>query len=230
MYRGFNFNLKLTEETKSPKEIREVTKEESNFRKQFEHLFSARTLKAEDIISNWFPNVKADVFISHSHIDEDLALALSAYLHKNFGLTSFVDSTVWGSGDYLVSRISVPNPYDHVHMILSIALSQMIDRCECLFFLNTPNSVSMNDISKRTYSPWIYYELGISRLIEKKKPKRKLSESQQQNFSQESITYPLDTSHLAELNFDDLENWLTSCKKCRGSETLDYLYMNNPTV
>ena len=56
----------------------------------------------------------------------------------------------------------------HVHMMLSIALSRMIDKCESVFFLNSENSISIaEEISKeRTASPWIYNELSLADMIE----------------------------------------------------------------
>jgi hypothetical protein len=57
-------------------------------------------------------------------------------------------------------------------MMLSTALSMMIDKAECLFFLNTPNSIQATEAIDRTKSPWIYHEISISSLIRK----RRLSE------------------------------------------------------
>lgn len=52
-------------------------------------------------------------------------------------------------------------------MMLSIALSRMIDKCESVFFLNSENSISIaEEISKeRTASPWIYNELSLADMI-----------------------------------------------------------------
>src|SRR6185312_17428989 len=43
----------------------------------------------------WFPLLEADVFISHAHTDTKQAIALSGWLSE-MGVTSFVDSSVWG--------------------------------------------------------------------------------------------------------------------------------------
>src|ERR1700742_144386 len=43
----------------------------------------------------WFPSLKADVFISHSHADIKQAVALSGWL-SDMGVSSFIDSAVWG--------------------------------------------------------------------------------------------------------------------------------------
>lgn len=50
--------------------------------------------------------------------------------------------------------------------MLSSALAKMIDKCECIFFPNTPSSINLN---KKTESPWIYYELNIADLVQKRK-------------------------------------------------------------
>jgi hypothetical protein len=60
--------------------------------------------------------------------------------------------------------------------MLSMALSKMIDRCEGIFFLNTPKSLRPTDVVKGksgvTESPWIYSELATTQFIRK----RELSE------------------------------------------------------
>ena len=44
----------------------------------------------------------------------------------------------------------------HVHMMLSTALTMMMDEAECVIFLNTPNALSTKDIVHKTESPWIF--------------------------------------------------------------------------
>ena len=34
---------------------------------------------------DWFPTVNCDIFISHSHKDEDLAITLAGWLYETFG-------------------------------------------------------------------------------------------------------------------------------------------------
>lgn len=104
---------------------------------------------------DWFPQINADVFLSHSHLDKEYAYAIAGWLNVNFGLKVFVDSAIWGCADELLSEID--NKYcmtgrgyysyvnrnistAHIHMMLSTALLKMIDETECLFFLNTENS------------------------------------------------------------------------------------------
>ncbi|KND61981.1 hypothetical protein BVER_01485 [Candidatus Burkholderia verschuerenii] len=107
--------------------------------------------------ADWFGQGSADVFISHSHSDEKIAVGMAGWLHETFGLTTFIDSCVWGHTNDLLRAIDnrycmlndTTYSYDmrnrstsHVHMMLSTALTQMIDSCECVVFLNTPSAVS----------------------------------------------------------------------------------------
>jgi len=151
--------------------------------KNFLHPTSGK-IDGSKLQEDWFPNLQSDIFLSHSHRDKDLAIALSECLYQNFGLNVFIDSCIWGYSDDLLKIIddkyclnSDLRSYNyskrnystsHVHMMLSTALTMMIDKCECIFFLNTPNSISSSNVLDRTESPWIYSELTISRLIGKK--------------------------------------------------------------
>lgn len=215
-------------------------------------LLSDGSLDGSKIQANWFPEIKADVFISHSHQDKNLAFGLAWFLKEHFGLKAFIDSAVWGYANDLLKDID--NKYclrtgrqvynyqkrnqstSHVHMMLSVALNQMIDNTECLFFLNTPNSVSIGaSIDGTTPSPWIYSEIAMSRLIRKRLPKRYEavfeSQSPQQHFSSDLIIrYPLPMDHLTELNGDDLLTWGRSCKVASPHhlKALDCLYQLNP--
>ena len=200
---------------------------------------------------NWFPQVKADIFISHSHGDKELAQELSKWLYMTFGLKAFIDSDIWGYAPVLEEELLCDYPYyssqeeeeelkkfvsAHVHMMLSIALNQMIDNTECLFFLNTPNSISINaPIDGTTPSPWIYSEVAMSRLIRKIVPKRykrkivSLNE-RQKVFSAQPIRYTLPMDHLTKLSVGDLQEWKEECKECscRSHTALDYLYKLKP--
>ena len=86
---------------------------------------------------------------------------------------------------------------------------QMIKNCECLFFLNTSNSISINEES---LSPWLFLELGISRIIEKEP-----NAARREKFSYKKIVlegaecaFPMNLSHLIELNEDKIKWW----RKC----------------
>lgn len=188
-------------------------------------------LDAGKIQSDWFPNIKADIFLSHSHADKNLAIAFAGWLNENFGLRSFIDSCLWGYCDDLLEKIDnnfCKNDNDKtynyksrnastsiVHMILMNALTKMIDNTECLMFLNTPNSIVLkDDISEKTYSPWIFSEIETSRYIRKIVPdrlKEKIKDSTKYfsvlNESQLKVAFPANTSHLINLSCDELKEW-----------------------
>jgi hypothetical protein len=180
--------------------------------------------------SNWFPNVKADIFLSHSHKNEKEAIALSGYLYYKMGIMTFVDSCIWGYSADLLKKLDekfckMDNGYfdynkrnfttSNVHMMLSTALTKMIDKTECLFFFNTPDSISFKEgVKSSTLSPWIYAEIETSKLIQHKKLSVYRKRIQTRSFSKggvflnESIQYPLDLDHLINLNNIDILNWI----------------------
>jgi len=209
-------------------------------------------IDAARLEEDWFPSIDADVFISHSHKDQKLAIGFAGWLHELFGITSFIDSCVWGYADDLLRIIDdnfcvlkkkadgSTETYNykkrnqstaHVHMILNTALQKMIDKTECLVFLNTPNSMQIDDVvdGSATASPWIYTELTFSRMCRKKK----LSEYRPHfahdalhEFAQLNVKYDVSLSHLVNLNDRDLlQIWMNSRQK-RPHEALDDLYAN----
>ena len=180
--------------------------------------------------SNWFPQINADIFLSHSHRDEKLAIALSQWMHENFGLNVFIDSCIWGYANDLLRIIdnefclnSNGETYSyskrnlstsHIHMMLSTALSMMIDKAECVMFLNTPNSVTPNDIINKTESPWIYSEIATTRLIRQKPIEeyrlKRLTESFSAGGEIEKslkVEYNIPTDHLSNIDCDILREW-----------------------
>ena len=148
------------------------------------------TIDAETIEQEWFPPIDAHVFFSHSHDDEKYVLQLAGFLYDHYKITSFIDSTVWGHVDDLLKQIDDKycrnddnSTYNytmrnqstaHVHMILQGALAKMIDRTECIVFVNTPNSLDIQDIENRenTSSPWIYNELLMASTFPPSNPMR----------------------------------------------------------
>jgi hypothetical protein len=210
-------------------------------------------INGSELESDWFGEIDAHIFISHSHIDAKKAIALSGYLYEKHNLKCFIDSCVWGYSNDLLKEIdnkycknTESNTYNydirnystsHVHMMLSSALNKMIDKCECLFFVNTPNSVQTSDIKSETYSPWIYSEILTSKLIEKKVPfryslgtleKRSDVLSKAEHFSEElKIKYELDLDHLIDLSEEEIVKW-GSHKLHSPERALDRLYQIKP--
>lgn len=209
-------------------------------------------LDAARIEDDWFPSIDVNVFISQSHKDQELAIGLAGWLHELFNISSFIDSCVWGYADDLLKMIDKNycvnkrkpdgsiDTYDynkrnqstaHVHMILNTALQKMIDKTECLIFLNSPNSLLIDNVidGSATASPWIYSELTFSRLCRKRKLseyRRHLAHDSLHEFAQLNVKYDVSLSHLVDLNDRDLlQIWMNSRQK-RPQEALDYLYIS----
>lgn len=203
------------------------------------------SLVATKIMEDWFPKMKADVFISHSHKDEALAIGLAGWLKEHLGISSFIDSCVWGyspellkkldkkfclkeSGHYDYDKRNITN--GHVNMMLATSLTKMIDQCECIIFLNTPHSLSCKGCieSDGTESPWIYAEIEATRLLRENIPKRKMmvkASMEKRSISMDeaiSVKYDLDLKHLLLLDKNKLLK-LHSCGKT-GTNALDFLY------
>lgn len=199
------------------------------------------------IQEDWFPEVAADIFISHSHTDEKLAVNLACWLYETFNLVAFIDSCVWGYANDLLRQLD--NKYcwkekeklydydkrnystSHVHMMLMTALNKMINKTECIFFLNTENSVLLEDIKNKTLSPWIYGEIEITRTIQKRRPQRHLTKLFDSGGRMEKsieaneslkINYPLNLGHFNTIDNSVLATWRKS--NTMEANALDKLY------
>lgn len=223
--------------------------------KRFDLRDENEALDAELLKNKWFPSGNYDLFISHSHKDVELAKKLASWLYERFELKAFIDSTVWGYVDELLRQIDnkyciLENTSDgitynyekrnysttHVHLLLASALREMIDKCECLFFLNTTNSISLSDSieSLTTESPWIYDELQNVRFLERKKPRRALKEvvEKKSEFQNKDLIVKYDVSKelkkLEKLNKKSLNDWLNKYEHTeKKNNPLDILYTLN---
>ena len=258
MFRGYNLDAKTLrgDYFKKYDEVGRMLFERS--RRLIRHELDAYTdangdLLASKITEAWFPDVQADVFLSHSHKDEALVIQLAGYLEKHFGLVSFIDSCLWGYSDELLRLIDDKHCYQpetktysysernrstsHVHMMLSTALAKMIHECECIFFISTPQSISTKNYIKSagtTGSPWIYSEILTTKLIQKRKPQTHRrrqtmmaldeAEGHRKQATAASVQYPLDVSHLISIDADHLTKW-REAKPPRGPIALDTLYL-----
>lgn len=162
----------------------------NHFKNKLRSLISLNTINGNELEECCFPNIDADIFLSHSHKDCDLANALAGWIHKKFGLNVFVDSNVWeysselleeinshysnkrsnGNKGYLYNHESCCKASEHVNTMLTSALHKMIDKVECVILLNTDNSVRVfeDDCFASTYSPWIYSEIMSTQIVRKK--------------------------------------------------------------
>jgi hypothetical protein len=211
---------------------------------------ATKGLSADSIWDEWFPEVKADVFISHSSKDGNLAKKFAHWLNVNFELSAFVDSEIWSHSDDLLRELDNKHclnlgratyDYDkrnastaHVHMMLSYALTRMIDKTECFIFLESSNSVTAQGSVDGTYSPWIFHELATVDTIALK-PKRellKVATESARNFSEIKgleIKYPILGNRLINLGCQELEKWkrFSIFAKCH---ILDLLYEQTSSV
>ncbi|CCG41124.1 hypothetical protein [Magnetospirillum molischianum] len=204
------------------------------------------TLQATKLINDWFPEIKSNVFISHSHKDHDLAMGFAGWLSEYFGLNSFIDSCVWGYGDELITILDNEYSKDtngryeyekikrttaHVHMMLSTALTKMINSCECVVFINTPSSITSKESAEKgkTQSAWLYTEILMTSLIkpiEPARPRRKAVGSFVEKAAVEKFDaeYDVNLKHMTNINIDGLNAWNRACGDLTGATTLDDLY------
>lgn len=215
-------------------------------------LLTENTLDGSKIINKWFPEFKAHIFLSHSHRDEETAIALAGWLYENFDIITFIDSCIWGYSNELIKMLDneyswldksngiyayekVMNSTSHVHMMLATALSKMIDKTECLVFYNTPNSVKSYGNADKTESPWIYSEImfsQITRITIPERIKKLIKETKMfsalegvDNFEKGlAISYDLDSTHLTELTISKLNDWQKYSKLHKKEKALDKLY------
>ncbi len=187
--------------------------------------------------NNWFPEVKADIFISHSHRDKDLSVALAGWLYKNLNLECFIDSYVWGHIDELLANIN--NDFSdkrednsggilynhekankaaaHVNIMLNIALQKMIDNTEAVFLINTEHSIEKYSqlYQSSTFSPWIYSEIICTEIVRKKelieyRPKKEIIKhvNEQYKINNELlIEYKVVLDHLSQIDYTKLLIW-----------------------
>lgn len=212
------------------------------------------TIDGTAMQKEWFNQVKADVFLSHSHKDIENVKTFAGWLKAEFGLETFIDSCVWGYCDNLLNQIDNnyckndnENTYNytrrnystsHVHMMLSVSLAKMMDSTECVIFLNTPNSINWQDElsnlkennSYKTLSPWIYDELAMTSMLRINTPTRydvlKHGDAIYE-YSDLQIEYEVTKfiEEMTNLNCDDLRKWKENLENSIGNKTLDKLYL-----
>lgn len=254
MYRGFNVTIKSYDELHYKIGLKLFNEMRNTTIKQLDKYVGIDgVINGSELEDDWFGEIDSHIFISHSHTDAKLAIALAGYLFNKHAIKCFVDSCVWGYSNDLLKQIdnrycknTDSNTYNydirnfstsHVHMMLSAALNKMIGKCESLFLINTPNSIDTSEILKETYSPWIYSEILTSKLIEKKIPLRHLYdriERRTKTFSKAEslneslkIKYELDLDHLTNLSEQEIINW-GLIPSNSPENALDTLYQHKP--
>ena len=262
MFAGFNlttsegFKFDLAHYMNGKTLFDEQNDKVSNYLKAYIQEDKDGLLRAEAIEGEWFPTIDADIFISHSHKDVTLALGLAGWLKNEFDINCFIDSSVWGNSETLLKildkQYSVSErdkdghikTYDykkrnrttaHVHVLLNMALQKMIDRTECLFFINSSNSIisPIDSNNNETLSPWIYSELLFSSLVRH----RELSCYRENTLrhglyelSELKIKYKVTTKHLYDITEQDLLSIPDSIWIKDASDALDCLYKKKAII
>lgn len=262
MYIGFNLQLnedagifsdKVKYERFKKKGEIHLVSQTKDLEKDLETYVKDDEIDGTKIQNEWFPLIEADVFISHSGKDDELANALAGWLYETFGLKCFIDKNVWGysktlleqmnsslsnkrengNSGYLYDHESCNQVAQHVNMMLTVALQKMIDRSEAIILLNTENAIKIHgeDSMEKTYSPWIYSEIISTQLI-RKKPLFKYRENNlifdvnesALNLKHSDIAYNVSLNHLMSLSEDDLQVWSKRQEIKKYKYGLDALY------
>lgn len=165
-----------------------------------------------------YPEVEADIFISHSHFDvsHNIIGPLAVWLEQGRQHKVFVDSWVWRNKSNLMSLVTNGHTnisectkerlWEHIHCMLIKSLASMIDKCPIFLFVDTRNAMPRDG---QTYSPWIYSELELSSLLLKHQRSQLDSglEKLSENFS---IRHTPEISHLKRIDLNCLNQWADS--------------------
>lgn len=217
------------------------------------YIEEAEELEGDRIMQECFPNdiKEYNIFLSHSHKNMRIALIIAGLLKSKYKIEVFIDSTVWLNYIHLLkciddyyckSKEKIKERYDynskeyydydirnystsHINLMLMNSLNMMIDKCEVLFFLNTPNSISIDNIGQKTNSPWIFSEIQTSKIIRKKIPNRNipLMKSTKYFSTDLKISYPLELDHLTNISRYNFLKWINGNYNNPNS-ALDGLY------
>ena len=226
--------------------------QQSGFQRYYEKLLRSVTedatfsINGNEIEDIWFPKDAGHyhVFLSHSHNDKDLAVSIAGILKQKMNLDVFIDSLVWGFRDQLVRLLydktgrlndTVSSIYAHVDCMLTKSLVEMMDSCECLLFLNTPQSVSIKDAVRHTHSPWIYAELEASRFLRRHKDEARrdrlvvgyVTLSEKEASAMPNISYEI-PEHLSKISYAQFSRWMTYSRGRKNFDALDKLYQLIP--
>lgn len=250
MYSRFKLNLAKDFSSYYKQGLRLYNQNRAIVEGSLDSFLTSERIDGSRLQEHWFPQIKTDIFLSHSHRDESIAIGLAGWLKEQFDLNLFIDSCVWGYADDLLQLIDDDycvnpgsNTYSyqkrngstsHVHMMLNTALSKMIDNSECLFFLNTPNSITSEEAITKTKSPWLYSEIAISEIIRYKTPQEhrgeplsKIGKLLLENESYRSnlnIEYDIDLCGMKEIEQTTLLNWRRQYLADTTKHPLDCLY------
>ncbi len=160
----------------------------------------------EAFFSPFKPQLKrAQVFLSHSHADKNEALKVKGYLESETNHKVFVDSLFWDYKDDVLNKLAeyddISGIKDAFTLILRESLECMIKKCPYFVFLQSKNSVSLNQgLSQITHSAWIYEELKIAHSISSESRLTIMMESFQVSHNISPFLESFETIRLSELS------------------------------
>ncbi|GAA8929039.1 toll/interleukin-1 receptor domain-containing protein [Helicobacter pylori] len=160
----------------------------------------------EAFFSPFKPQLKSSqVFLSHSHADKNKALKVKNYLESETDHRVFADSLFWDYKDDVLNELAkyddTSKIKDAFTLILRESLEDMIKKCPYFVFLESNNSVSLNQgLSQTTHSAWIYEELKIAHSINDKSRLTIVMESFQVSHNISPFLEHLETITLSELS------------------------------
>lgn len=213
-------------------------------------LDSKNTLSVEKIYEKLFVDIKPDIFLSHSHADEDDVIRLAILIEEELNLSVFIDSCIWGDAFKLLREIDEEYCLNgsnfnykkrnyttsNVFIILNSALHRVIYNCEVFIFLGTDNSIPINEAFKSERylsSPWIYSELQFAKLVRRTpKPRGIKFESRDQALAESlafdnapNFAYSIPETDTTLLN-RNLKNWIEDSNRYSSQDVhpLDRLY------
>lgn len=191
-------------------------------------------ISADKIIRECFSQEIYDVFISYSSQDVECARNLKNFIQNELGLRCFLDCDVWENAykvmrniddelnliDYSIKLYDYVKLYDYegcrqssinVSMMLTSALTLMLERCQVIIFICSENSISnlngnnrnIVNVKDKTYSPWLYHEISTVNMMNRiQSDKGALIKA-----ASEKIEYSLDLSQFETIDANCLLDW-----------------------
>ncbi|MDR0944104.1 MAG: hypothetical protein LBM41_06185 [Ruminococcus sp.] len=133
------------------------------------------SVDAAQLMDDCFSQKPFDIFISHSHENEDDAIALSLYIKEKYKKDCFIDSLVWEYSKKIINRIKsqfslsreeLSYTQTNVHIMLATSLMKMIrDTKKFIFIKSSESTLEENIGDVFTGSPWIYFELLVANMM-----------------------------------------------------------------
>lgn len=228
--------LRITNDYK--KKQREYESNQKEHNDKLQKYFQNNTdewLNAENIQHDWFPLNHSQIFISHSHKDLETALKIKYLIETVFNIKVFVDYTDWGNVINLLQQLKWEfsgvsennnNAAICAYIMLAEVLVKMLDKCECIFFLQTNNSVIKNKRELQfTSSTWIHHELFAATYLRSQSPAERMKSIQE---SGRQMKYPIHSylKGFIDLSINEFHDWVIKGKSCSGIDRhpLELLY------